>query len=118
MSQKQQLTKLAQLSNMLLDSRLADLQKAARAKQESEAQLVGLTQPPTKPDGLSEVAAALSAMNYQRWADARRAELNLLLARQTVAWIEARDAAKEAFGKKQSLGSLAAKLSGRRRGED
>lgn len=102
MSQKQQLAKLAQLSTLLLDSRLVALHAAARAKLESEAQLAGLMVPPAAASEISEIAGALAGLSYQRWADTRRAELNMLLARQTVTWIEARDAAREAFGKKTS----------------
>ena len=110
MSQKQQLAKLAQLSTLLLDSRLATLHTAAQAKQETEAQLAGLMSPAPVAEDVSDIAGALAALSYQRWADARRTELNLLLARQTVIWIEARDHAREAFGKKQALGGVAAKL--------
>ena len=110
MSQKQQLARLEQLANLQLDSRLAILQAAARAKLESETRLAGLAAPPPPAAQVSEIAGALAALSYQRWADARRAELNMQLARQTVAWIEARDDARTAFGKKQALGGLAAKL--------
>lgn len=110
MRQKQQLTKLAQLSNLLLDSRLATLHTAVQAKQESETQLAGLMSPAPLAEDIPEIAGALATLSYQRWADARRTELNLLLARQTVTWIEARDHAREAFGKKQTLGGVAAKL--------
>ena len=110
MSHKQQLAKLGQLSNLLLDSSLVSLQAAARAKLESEAQLAGLAAPLPVAEEVSEIAGALAALNYQRWADARRAEVNMVLARQTVTWIEARDQAREAFGKKQVLDGLATKL--------
>jgi len=118
MSQKQQLAKLGQLANLLLESRLAVLQTAARAKLESEAQLAGLMAPPPLAEQISEIASALAGLNYQRWADARRAELNMLLARQTVTWMEARDHAREAFGKKQALGGVATKLAALRPRDD
>ncbi len=118
MSQKQQLAKLGQLANLLLDSRLAVLHAAARAKLESEAQLAGLASPPPVAEQISEIAGALAGLTYQRWADARRAELNMLLARQTVTWMEARDQASEAFGKKQALGGVATKLAAIRPRED
>jgi hypothetical protein len=110
MSHNRQLTRLGQLANLLLDSRLAKLQAAARARQETEAQLAGLMTPPPAAAQVSEIASALAGLSYQRWADARRAELNMRLARQTVTWMEAREAAREAFGKKQALGGVAAKL--------
>lgn len=110
MSHMQQMDKLQQIAGLLLETRLAALQVAARAKLESEAQLAGLGQPMPPAAGVSEVAGALAALAYQRWADARRAEVNLVLARQTAVWIDARDAACVAFGKKQALGGVAAKL--------
>lgn len=110
MSQMQQLEKLRQISALLLESKLSILNAAARAKQESEAQLNGLSQTSTCPDDLSALAQERVLLGYQRWADARRLELNMLLARQTVAWTEARDAAREAFGKKEALAGVAAKL--------
>lgn len=114
MSQKQQLAKLQQIAGLMLDSRLAALQTAARAKAESEAQLAGLAVAMAAPADISAVAAERAALNYQRWADARRAELNLLLARQTVTWMEARDAARLAFGKTEALAGVAHKLAARR----
>jgi len=118
MSQKQQLARLGQLANLLLDSRLAVLQAAARARQETEAQLAGLMVPPPVAENVSEIAAAMAGLSYQQWADARRGELNMHLARQTVTWMEAREAAREAFGKKQALGGVAAKLAALKKKED
>lgn len=114
MSQKQQLAKLQQIAGLMLDSRLAALQTAARAKAESEAQLSGLAGAVAAPADISAVAAEKAALNYQRWADARRAELNLVLARQTVVWMEARDAARVAFGKTEALAGVARKLAAHR----
>lgn len=114
MSQKQQLAKLQQIAGLMLDSRLAALQTAARAKAESEAQLAGLAVAMAAPADISAVAAERAALTYQRWADARRAELNLVLARQTVAWMEARDAARVAFGKTEALAGVARKLAAQR----
>jgi hypothetical protein len=118
MSQKQQLIKLRQISTLLLDSRLSTLNAAARAKQESEAQLAGLNEPLLGPSDLADFALEMVSLTYQRWADARRAELNMLLARQTVAWMEAREAAREAFGKKEALGGVAAKLAAQSKKSD
>ncbi|MDZ4276687.1 MAG: hypothetical protein U0995_11645 [Erythrobacter sp.] len=118
MSQKQQLIKLGQLSNLLLDSRLVALQVAARAKLDSEAHLAGLSAPPPIAEQVSEIAGALATLSYQRWADARRAELNMLLSRQTVTWMEARDSAREAFGKKHALGGVATKFAAQQREKD
>ena len=71
--------------------------------------MAGLGQIPQANTDLEGVAAELAGLNYQRWADMRRAELNQILARRTVTWLEARDQAKMAFGKKQVLTQIAAK---------
>jgi hypothetical protein len=106
MNKPEQLRKLAGLADLVLDSRLAALQAAARAMRDCEAQLALLALPAAPARQISGVAAELAALSYQRWADARRAELNQSLARKTVLWMEARDAAREAFGKRQALGGL------------
>ncbi|MDB5659322.1 MAG: hypothetical protein JWS10_1937 [Cypionkella sp.] len=64
MSQKNQIAQLQQVSKLLLDSRLAVLNAAARAKLESEAQLAGLTVPPRAAADVAEIAGALAALNY------------------------------------------------------
>lgn len=110
MNKSQQLSQLRQIADLMLDSQLFALRRAARAKAESEARLAGLDRTIPAPASLSEIAAGIAALSYQRWADARRAELNVVLARQTVAWTEARDAARLSFGRKQVLQSLSGKL--------
>jgi hypothetical protein len=110
MTKKQDLTRLHQISQVLLDARQSHLMNAARARQHSMDQLSGLEEPPAPQGALPEVAAQLASLNYQRWADARRAEINLTLARQTAEWIEARNAARLAFGRCQALNTLQARL--------
>jgi hypothetical protein len=109
MKKTKDLAKLAQLAELVLDSRLTLLQAAARAKQDCEAQLSGLGQIPQSEPNLVGVSAELAGLQYQRWADARRAELNQMLARRTVTWMEARDEARVAFGKRQVLAQMAAR---------
>ena len=104
MTRKADLARLAGLAQMMLDHRLAGLRAAAAAKAKSEARLAGLEQP-SAPD-LGPVAEAEVRLRYERWADARRSEINLALARQTLAWIEAREDAAQAFGRAQVLGKL------------
>ncbi len=107
MSRKADLARLAHLSQMMLDHRLARLTAAAAAVAKSEAMLRGLVAG-AAPD-LGPVAASEVGMRYERWADARRADINLTLARQRVAVFEARKGAADAFGRADVLG----KLSGR-----
>lgn len=104
---RQNLQKLKDLAGLMLDHRLEHLRRAAEAKAQSEAALARLAIPPAPaPEGLEGASAALAGLAYQRWADARRAEINQTLARQTHHWMEARDAAQKAFGKADALRRL------------
>lgn len=102
------LARLARLSGMIRDLRLADLERAGKARAESRARLAGLALDPC-PSDLGAIAAAQAELRYQSWAEARRAEINLTLARQTAEWLEAQDAARRAFGRSQALKALAAR---------
>lgn len=109
MNRRAEIAKLQVLAQLVLDHQLSGLRKAADAKAQSQAALLRLAQPPCDADGLQGAAAELAGLSYQRWADARRAEINQVLARQTHDWLEARDQAKLAFGKAEALRKLAAK---------
>lgn len=114
---KAQLLSLGVLADLMLDSRLSALRAAAEARGASLTRLETLNAPPAATD-LPAVAEALAGLAYQRWADARRAEINLVLARQTAEWMEARDAARLAFGRKRALQALATRLANRRKTPD
>ena len=103
------IARLRSLADLLLDMRLSDLRTVAAARAESLERLADLDRAPPASD-LPDLAAAEVAMRYQSWADQRRAEINLTLARQTATWIEARDDARLAFGKSQALQGLAGRL--------
>lgn len=107
MSAQDPLQELGTLAALVLEARLADLRRHALAKAETEAQLAGLEHLPAGDPGLEGAAAALAAMAYQRWAEARRRDLNRVLARQTAEWLEAADAARLAFGRNEALETLA-----------
>jgi len=96
---------LVEISRLMLDHKLAALTRATSARDESRARLAGLALPPAQTD-LPLAAAAQAGLLYERWAEARRAEINLTLARQTGEWIEARDAARQAFGRADALRRL------------
>jgi len=89
----------------MLDHKLAALTRAAAARDESKTRLAGLSRPLAETD-LPLAAAAQAGLLYEHWAEARRAEINLTLARQTVEWIRARDAARQAFGRADALRRL------------
>lgn len=93
----------------MLDVKLAALHLAASNRQQSLDLLAELNTP-LAPTDLSPVADQQAVLRYQNWADTRRAEINLLLARQTAEMLAARAAASQAFGKDQALQSLQTKI--------
>lgn len=109
MSKAAEIARLEVLAGMIFDHRLSQLKTTAAAKAQSEAALAGLAAP-MPADGLEGAAASLAGISYQRWADARRAEINLILAHQTRDWLDAQSAAREAFGRAEALRGLAEKL--------
>lgn len=109
MTKAKGLVRLGQISRLILDVKLAALHTAAAKRQHSLDLLASLNKDSVETD-LSPVAAHQANLRYQHWADARRAEINLLLARQTAEMQVARDAAGQAFGKDQALRGVRAKL--------
>lgn len=107
MTKRNQLDQLQQIAGLLLDSRLAQLKICARAMQETKDNISGLAALPAQP---GDLAAAVAELRYQRWADVRRAELNLTLARQTASWLDAQADARNAFGKTQGLDAVKTKV--------
>lgn len=96
---------LAQLADLVLEDRLAKLRCAAAARAQTAAQIAALVETPA--EGLDPVVAAQQSLRYQRWADVRRQDLNLVLARQTAAWLSAHQAASHAFGRAEVTRTLA-----------
>ena len=99
------LRQLQQISQLISDRRLAALQVCAAARNRSLQRLQDLEEKATL-DPLEPIAQAQAELRYEAWADARRADINLLLARQTVEWMEARKAAESAYGKASVLQRL------------
>lgn len=108
MKQIENLYRLGALTQIVLDVQLARLTEAAAAREVSLAHLASLAQV-TQAVGLSEMAQAQVQLTYDRWAEARRAEVNLVLARQTAEWMQARADASLAFGRRDVLRRLAEK---------
>jgi hypothetical protein len=98
------LARLSVLADLLRDARLEDLRLARVRREETQARLSALTAGPA--EGLGPLAAAQTALLYQRWVDGKRAEINLQLARDTAAWLEAQAAARTSFGRAQVLNRL------------
>lgn len=99
------IARLQALSQMILDARIADVTKAARAREDSLAHLRALQVPAVQGD--DPVLSAQVALRYQTWADGQRAAINTTLAGQTADWLEAQDRARAAFGRAQVLRKLA-----------
>ena len=104
MTDRKTAARLAVLADLVLQDRLARLRAAAAARAQTMAQIAGLAEQPA--EGLDPLVAAQQSLRYQQWADARRQELNLVLARQTAVWMTAHGNATEAFGRAQVIGKL------------
>ena len=113
MSQAKDLKRLAEVAQLMLDHRLGQLHGAAAELERSRMQLAAINEA-GRPADLEPVTAGRVALTYDRWADQRRADLNLVIARQTVDWMEAKDEAQRAFGRVQALQGLATRLKERR----
>ena len=105
MNDAERFAKLRHVSQLLLDVRLMTLERAAQVRQESLDHLAELNRPAQTTD-LNPVVAGEVSMRYQLWADQRRSAINLILARQTAEWAEARKNASEAFGRNSVIGKI------------
>jgi hypothetical protein len=113
MSQANDLKRLAEVAQLMLDHRLSQLHGAAAELERSRMQLAAINEA-GRPADLEMLTAGKVALTYDRWADQRRGELNLVIARQTVDWMDARSEAQNAFGRMQALQGLAKRLKERR----
>ena len=114
MTKTKDLRRLGEVAQLMLDHQLGQLHSAAAELERSRAQLAAINQAARPAENLAPVLAERVALTYDRWAEARRSELNLVIARQTVGWMEARSDAQAAFGRVQALQGLAARLKDRR----
>ncbi|MCE6952372.1 hypothetical protein LAZ40_18055 [Cereibacter sphaeroides] len=108
MKHQKEIARLEGLAQMILDVRLAELQRAASLRQESLDRLQALECAPA--DDLDPLLAARASLRYQAWADRRRAEINLVLARQTADWATKKASAGTAFARSEALRLLKARL--------
>ncbi len=104
MTDRKAALQLAALADLVLQDRLAKLRSAAAARSQTASKIAALAETPA--EGLDPLVAAQQSLRYQRWADMRRQELNLVLARQTAAWMTAHAAASEAFGRAEVIEKL------------
>ncbi|MES2916399.1 MAG: hypothetical protein V4753_14880 [Pseudomonadota bacterium] len=109
MSKAKDVSRLSELAQLMLDHRLGQLRASADQLEQSRMQL-GAINRAGDPADLDPVMAARVGLGYERWADVRRAELNLVIARQTAAWLGAQSEARTAFGRVQALQGVAERL--------
>ena len=114
MTKSQDFYRLQKLATLQLDAKLAALTCAGRSRQASLDQLAGLAIPVGLSTELSDLVNRRTEMTYQRWAERRRAEINLSLARQTADWLNAQESARQAFGQTQALKSIARRMATKR----
>lgn len=112
MTQGNDIAKIAALAELLLEHRLGLMRQAADRLDRSKMQVSAIDRA-AEPADLPEVMAGLVACEYRRWADARKVELNGVMARQTADVLAARSEAETAFGRVQALRGIAEKLKGR-----
>jgi hypothetical protein len=96
---------LKQVADLIQDRDLGLLAAAGRAKAHTEAKLMALDNLPVAT-GLHLAAMAQVEAQYGLWAAQRRAMLNQQLSRETAHWLNARDAARKAFGRAQVFAKL------------
>jgi hypothetical protein len=109
MTRPKEIGRLAELAQLMLDHRLGQLRASSTVLDRSRMQLASINQA-ARPSDLMPVTAEKVALAYDRWADVRRSELNLVIARQTVDWMQARSEAQTAFGRLQALQGVAGRL--------
>lgn len=106
MTTTKKLEPLRQIADVILDQRLLALRAANAARHDTERKIASL-EVLGGWDDCALQSSAKAEMLYQAWADVRRRDLNLQLAKQTVTKIEAEDAARLAFSRQTALAKLA-----------
>lgn len=110
MTKPRDLRRLAEVAQLMLDHRLGQLRTAAAELERSRMQLSSIDAARQPSSEIAPLTAERVALTYDRWADVRRSELNLVIARQTASLIEARSDAQTAFGRVEALQGLATRL--------
>ncbi|NEX46386.1 hypothetical protein [Pseudotabrizicola algicola] len=108
MTPKDRLRRLEKITLLLRERELSRLAQASAQKTRTEAQLMALDKTGA-PHGLDPVVAAQVTDRFGLWTTNRRILLNQKLARETVAWMEAKTEAQRAFGRAEVLRKLCLK---------
>lgn len=109
MTKAQDLARLIDLAQLTLDHRLSQLRTASLALERSQGQMAEINRA-ANPADLPLITSARTEWTYQRWADLRRAELNLVIARQKAEYLSTCSAAKTAFGRVQALRNMSTRV--------
>lgn len=108
MSDAARLRALRQIADLIRERDIARFSKAQAQKSKTEALLRALDHGQV-PTNLGLAAEGQVVERFGLWAANRRIALNQQLARDTAAWMEARDAAQKAFGRAEVLKKLMVK---------
>ncbi|PQO22858.1 hypothetical protein C2I36_10680 [Rhodobacteraceae bacterium WD3A24] len=108
MTRATRLRRLEQVTELLRDSGLAELQRAAAKRDALLARRAALTPGPVEADGPAPLRAAAL---HEQWCMRERARINGELAVATAEWMRCRDAAARAVGRAQAVHNLSRKLS-------
>ncbi|QYZ69811.1 hypothetical protein [Neotabrizicola shimadae] len=103
------LRRLQVLSDLIRDSRLEAVKQAAQAEVQTCRRLEALSQNGAALD-LHPAAAHAASLAYESWAELRRRELLVTLARQRAELAEAEAAARDAFGRAEAIKSILGRL--------
>ena len=96
---------LKQIADLISERDIARLSKAQAQRAKTEALLRALDQN-QEPTNLGLAAAGQVVERFGLWTSNRRITLNQQLARDTAAWMGARDEAQRAFGRAEVLKKL------------
>lgn len=105
MSDRARLYALRQIAELIRERDIGRLSKAQMEKARTEALLRALHHG-QGPTDLGPAAEGQVIERFGLWTANRRVMLNQQLARDTAAWIEARDTAQKAFGRSEVLKKL------------
>jgi len=103
--------RLTRMTGLALDVSLSRLKSASRARDSLERQLASLDADRRAVSENVDSAATRAGADllWHRWADSRRADLNMALARAHAEENRARRAAARAFGRDQALAEVLAR---------
>ncbi len=109
MTTPDRLADLKRLADLIRDRDLTQLNRASRAKAETEALIRALDYTSPAP-GLDPTVLARVEGQFGLWTAERRLALNRQHARDTADWLNAKDEARRAFGRAHVLSKLLTRL--------